>query len=217
VTCPRCGAPVERTQEYCLGCGDRLPLPSGVLARLSAGTERRWGWWPGEWVWPALLALLVAVAGAAVAIAATEDDGAPAAAIPTVTGGLEPLPTTGPAALPTAPEPETATSAPPTTTRPGRARPGARASWPAGKDGWTIILVSYPKQSGRAAPEAKAREARRNGLTQVGVLDSSRYTSLHAGYWVVFSGIYDSQAEAQSALPRARRAYRTAYVRQIAS
>lgn len=227
MSCPRCGAAIADRQEYCLECGLRLPTPAGLFTRLSSGTGRRYGWFPGDWIWPALLALAVAIAGAAVAIAAADGDGAPEAAIPTVTGGLEPAPTTGGEQLPTAPEPgpgttggePSTTTSPPATKPPPTRRPpsSAAAAWPAGKDGWTIVLVSYPKQSGRNAPDAKAREARRNGLRRVGVLDSSRYTSLHAGYWVVFTGVFDTQAEAQSALPRARSAYRTAYVRQIAS
>ena len=44
-----------------------------------------------------------------------------------------------------------------------------------------------------------ARSASRAGLPQVGVLDSSRYSSLHPGYSVVFSGIYDSRDQADRA------------------
>ena len=53
------------------------------------------------------------------------------------------------------------------------------------------------------------------GLTAVGLLDSSRYASLHPGYWIVFSGIYASEAEATSALEDARRFARTATVRRV--
>jgi hypothetical protein len=47
------------------------------------------------------------------------------------------------------------------------------------------------------------------------VLNSSRFASLHPGYFVVFHGVFDSDAEATSALPRARGVFRLAYVRQI--
>jgi hypothetical protein len=50
----------------------------------------------------------------------------------------------------------------------------------------------------------------------VGVLNSSDYSSLHPGYWVVFSGIYDTLDEARSALDTARATYPQAYTRQIA-
>jgi hypothetical protein len=38
------------------------------------------------------------------------------------------------------------------------------------------------------------------------VLDSSTYPSLHPGYYVVFSGIYASSAQASTALPAAHAA-----------
>jgi hypothetical protein len=47
------------------------------------------------------------------------------------------------------------------------------------------------------------------------VLDSSRYASLHPGYWIVFSGVYASEAEATSALEDARSYARAAAVRHV--
>ena len=61
-------------------------------------------------------------------------------------------------------------------------------------------LESLPVQGGRAAAVARARQAKRGGLKQVGVLTSSEYSSLHPDYYVVFSGIYRTQAEATAAL-----------------
>jgi hypothetical protein len=55
----------------------------------------------------------------------------------------------------------------------------------------------------------------RRRLSPVGILDSSRFASLHPGYWIVFTGIYGSEAEATSALQPARRASRTATVRRV--
>ncbi len=76
------------------------------------------------------------------------------------------------------------------------------------------MLDSLPSHSSVAFVEA--RTALRKGLKQVGVLDSSRYSSLHPGYFVVFAGIYDSEAEAQSALLDAHEhGYGRAYPRQI--
>src|SRR5207237_6452275 len=66
--CPRCGAPRERTQEYCVECGLRLPILRGAISALRRGWVRRLGWYPGDWVWVSLLTLLVAAAGAAGAI-----------------------------------------------------------------------------------------------------------------------------------------------------
>jgi hypothetical protein len=49
----------------------------------------------------------------------------------------------------------------------------------------------------------------------VGLLDTSLFASLHPGYWLVFSGVYSSEAEATSSLEPARKFARTAVVRRI--
>jgi hypothetical protein len=93
--------------------------------------------------------------------------------------------------------------------------PSGVAEWPTDEEGWTIALTALPQTKGRAAALARARAARRRGLPQVGVLDSSSYASLHPGYWIVFSGVYSSEAEATSALEDARAASRAAVVRHV--
>ena len=174
--------------------------------------------WAGTWVLPALLGLVIAVLGTGAAIAISSD-GEEADAVSTATGGS--LTVTESTTL-TAPEPTTATttSAPPTTTAPTTTTPPpptnpAAVSWPRGQRGWTIVLVSLPQANGRNAAVAKAREARSGGLRRVGVLDSSRYASLHPGYYVVFTGVFDTEPEAASALQRARAVFPAAYQREI--
>src|SRR2546430_15820718 len=63
--CPRCGTPYSPSQEYCLECGAKLPTRSGVVALLGSAWRKRLGWYPGDWIWPSLLALLVAAAAGA--------------------------------------------------------------------------------------------------------------------------------------------------------
>ena len=77
------------------------------------------------------------------------------------------------------------------------------------------MLLSLPQANGRGAAAAKATEARSGGLRRVGVLNSSRYASLHPGYYVVFTGVFDTEAEAASALQRARAVFPAAYQREI--
>lgn len=89
-------------------------------------------------------------------------------------------------------------------------------AWPAGRDGWTIILASIPKVDGQDGAVALAEAARRRGLTPTGVLDSSRYPSVRAGYWMAYTGVYRSEAEANGALRRARPVARAARVARIA-
>ena len=63
----------------------------------------------------------------------------------------------------------------------------------------------------------RATVLRRQGLESVGVLDSSRYASLHPGYYVVFAGVYPGKSDADTAVATARQAgFGGAYSRQIA-
>jgi hypothetical protein len=89
------------------------------------------------------------------------------------------------------------------------------AVWPRTQRGWTIVLVSVPKSEGRDEAVAVAQQARTRRLTRVGVLDSSRFASLQPGYWMTFSGRYQSEAAATGSLRRARVAVKGARVVQI--
>jgi type IV secretory pathway VirB10-like protein len=181
------------------------------------GVVRRHPWVAG-WVAPSLLALVIAVFGTGAAIAIS-DNSEEAAAPATLTGGSLTVTDSGPSL--TAPEPTEPTTTAPTTTKPASTAPPPRptnpaaVTWPRDRRGWTIVLVSLPQANGRAAAAAKAAEARRGGLRRVGVLDSSRYASLHPGYYVVFAGVYDSEPEAAGALQRARAVVPGAYQREI--
>jgi len=220
-TCPRCGAARASDQRYCLECGFALPVLDGTLPRLRRRWLRRFGWYPGDWVWLALPTFLVAVRGAAAAIAITEHESSSSAAVftaptaPVTVAEPTVVPATTTAAkgdtstLPTAPEPKTGTAT-------SGSRNG-RLHWPATENGWTIVLVSYPKTNGRPAALETASKGAKAGLRQVGILDSGRYASLQPGYFVVFSGIYASKADADAGVGTARGAgFGGAYSRQIA-
>jgi hypothetical protein len=213
--CPRCSAPRERNQEYCIECGLRLPVLRGALPGLRRRWVRRLGWYPGDWVWVSLLTLPVAAAGAAVAIA-FGGGSTSAAATTAVAPAPHHILTVRTAALPTAPEPGAST---PKKTTPARTQPTAangRLAWPAGRNGWTIVLFSYPLTSGTAAAYATASRAAHTGLPEVGVIDSGEFSSLHPGYYVVFTGVYSSKSEAEAALRSVRASgFSSAYTRQI--
>jgi pyruvate/2-oxoglutarate dehydrogenase complex dihydrolipoamide acyltransferase (E2) component len=167
---------------------------------------------------PALLGLVIAVLGTGAAIAIS-GDGEEQSAIPTATGGS--LTATGGTPTLTAPEPTTPTetTAPstttPATTAPPKPSNPAAITWPRDRRGWTIVLLSLPQTNGRDAAAAQAKKARDGGLRRVGILDSSRYASLHPGYYVIFQGVYADEAEAASALQRARSVFPSAYQREI--
>ena len=89
-------------------------------------------------------------------------------------------------------------------------------AWPMNRNGYTVVLESIPVSAGRSLAVDRARAASRGGLAQVGVLNSSLYSSLHPGYWVVFSGIYASSGQADAAAQAAKgKGFGTAYSRQI--
>lgn len=212
-TCPRCGSAVEPLQEYCVECGQRLRTP-GVLPALATGWRRRLGWYPGDWVWPSLAALVVAAVAAAGAIVWTRD--AESAARETVVGGTEPLPTVATTTVQTGGGPTVPTTTPARRPPPSRQTRRTLIDWPADRGGWTLVLVSLPMSGGREPALARAREALRSGMPEVGVLDSARYSSLHPGYFVVFSGIYGSLSDAQDAVAdAAERGYENAYARRV--
>lgn len=213
--CPRCGTAAEAGQEYCLECGARLGREPAAATAPTAVADRPD--WSSAWILPALLGLVIAILGTGAAIAISGDGEEPSA-IPTATGGS--LTVTGGTPTLTAPEPTTAattaTTAPATTTAPAPPPVNPAAiTWPRDRRGWTIVLLSLPQSNGRDAAGAQAKKARDGGLRRVGVLDSSRYASLHPGYYVVFHGVFDSEAEASSALQRARAVFPTAYQREI--
>jgi hypothetical protein len=221
--CPSCGTPFEPSQEYCLECGARLPTNQGLVGVLAAGWQRHLRWYPGDWIWPALALLALAIVATVIVVVFGGNDsesanpvvatnvsvplgpGRVSNTVPTVATGTEPLPTAPEATVP---------EQPPSKPRPRPAN--APAVWPAGKSGYTVVLESIPTSSGRAAALQRAKEARARGLKQVGVIDSSNFSSFHPGFFVVFAGIYGSYTDASDALSNAHsHGFPDAYPRQV--
>ena len=213
--CLTCGAAVEPGQEYCLECGARLPHPHGVLPALAGAWRARLRWYPGDWIWAALVLLVVAAAGAAVAVASTGTT--PTRTELFVATGARPVPVTPTHQATSTPTPaqqrrnENRTHKPPKKQR-------TLVTWPFGRTAYTVVLSSYPSATGSGTANTLARRAMGAGLVDVGILDSSRYSSLHPGYLVVFSGVYESADDAASAQQHAQKlGFGKAYTRQIVS
>jgi hypothetical protein len=224
--CARCGTSFVPGQEYCLECGLRLGASMHLLSTWGVAWRERLGWYPGDWIWAVLLALAIAIVGGVAAVTVGNANRSGSGPLVATHPGepREPVtpPETATVALPTVPRgtPTTAgSSATPTSstpTAPAARRSGGLAVWPANKTGYTVVLESVPARAGRAFAAARARAAARAGLAQVGVLDSSQYSSLHPGYWVVFSGIYVSSSDADAARRAAAgKGFAAAYSRQI--
>jgi hypothetical protein len=196
------------------------------------------------WLWAAIVALslLIVTAGAIVGMVTTDEDGSagnspqaassetgatatgslteappplvpPTVSIPALTdpgvdtGGFEPIPPEPipPITVPTVPTVPTDTS--------GSAGVG---TWPAGQSGYTVIVASVPESQGRTTADATAQRAIAAGLPAVGVLRSGDFSSLRPGFWVTYTGVYTSLAQAQAALPQARAAgFSSAYTRRV--
>jgi hypothetical protein len=172
--------------ERCSRCG--AALAAGQEYCVECGTRRTSAARrPLHWLWPAAAAALIAAGGAAAAIAAGADDAESSTIV-----ALTPL---GPAAQ-------------------SAEKPAKLRLWPR-RDGYTIVLAALPTTVGAKAARARALAAAGAGVPDVGVLASSRYASLHPGYWIVFSGAYRTLDEALAGLPRAARYARTAYAQQI--
>lgn len=89
---------------------------------------------------------------------------------------------------------------------------GSTGDWPGGS-AYTTILVSAGT---RAEAERVQRRASDAGL-DAGVLYSSDYKSLRAGYWVVFSGASASKSDADARTARAKSlGFSDAYPRFVA-
>jgi len=224
--CPNCGAPHDVYQEYCLECGRRLPG-----AYVGGRYAEVWRRDSPIWLWAALAALLLValVSGAVVALAATDDgkNSEPAGSIPAVSTAPSTTDTVG-----VVTQPPTITINPPTTlstttfstttfgttTFGTTTTTGSNVTWPPNKDGFTVVLKSVPTSNGRSQAESAADKARTNGLSQVGILNSSDFSSLNPGYYVTFTGIYDTESQANAALPNARsKGFPTAYAREVSN
>jgi hypothetical protein len=225
--CPNCGAPHDVYQEYCLECGRRLPG-----AYVGGRYAEVWRRDSPIWLWAALAALLLValVSGAVVALAATDDgkSSEPGTSIPVVSTAPSTTSTVGVVTTP-----PTITINPPTTTLGTTTfstttfgtttfgtttTTGSNVTWPPSKDGFTVVLKSVPTSNGRSQAEAAADKARTNGLSQVGILNSTDFSSLNPGYYVTFTGIYDTESQANAALPNARsKGFPTAYVREVSN
>ena len=225
--CPRCGTPFGPGQEYCLECGTRLGASRGFVAWLAGAWRERFPWYPGDWIWPVLGGLLLAVVGGIVAVVVTASSrGAKPLVATHPAQAREPVtpPQTATVVLPTPPTgtapgggpPQTPTTPPPATTSPRPA--GSLIHWPANRNGWTVIVESIPASAGRSLAITRARAAALGGLPSVGVLESDEYSSLHPGYYVIFSGVYATKARADAAAAAASaKGFGSAYSREITS
>jgi hypothetical protein len=206
-TCPRCGATTRPGSEYCLACGQPLRSPTPI----QAFRER----YSGSAVWPVLAVLVLAALGALVAIAVSRGDDGTTALVATKLPERTTVtkrPIFGTVPIPTTTLPKTTTAPLPTTTA---AKVTTLTEWTVA-DGYTLVLASIPVANGRASAVQIAERALAAGLPAVGIIDTKDFSGLHPGYFVVFTGVYESNSDAALHISQAQAAGFTApYTRRI--
>jgi hypothetical protein len=161
---------------------------------------------PPSWRVPAALAalgVLLIGAGAGFGVAElTHDDGkdkkepvsltprTPAA--PTPPAATTTAPTT---TAPTTTAPTTTDTAPTTTDTTATGGAGTLTTWPPGKRGWTVLLITTTNKS---EAEKQARAAAKKSIS-AGVVDSDDYKGFQKDSWIAFMGQYDTKTAAKRA------------------
>lgn len=245
LTCAECGAHLEPEQQYCLECGAPTPSAVPLRARknaaaLVAASLLALGVGGGALIY-ALTTEEGGTSVASVSVGGTTPTTLPPVTtnpFPT-TGTTNPFPTDSTDFFP----PTTATGFFPTTTgtttntttstdtfdetddtatddtsdtslttdTTDTTDTDSSDDWTATTTAYTVVLFSYRS---RTDAEDKVDEVRDDGVT-AGVIVSDNYSSLNAGYYVVFHGTYTTQALATAELNRIKSSYPNAYVRKV--
>src|SRR6478736_5040512 len=213
--CAGCGVPLAPDQRYCLNCGyrraeSRVPytevLPGaasrgGADGPPSAGQTGAAPAGPVPGPWTPTVALIgvgvvAVVLGAGVLIGRSVSGSTKRASAPQVisVGGAGAGPATASASN----------------------GPEFKGDWPAGKDGYTVELRALAKAGTQPAAVAAAKsDAGSKGAAKVGALDSDSYASLAGGQYVIYSGVYKTQAEAAKALKGLKKSFPQAKVIRV--
>jgi hypothetical protein len=213
--CADCGAPLAVDQRYCLECGQRRGDPrlaydkylkngASGAARPPANTDSASSGSAGpgrDWT-PFALVGLVAALGMMLAIGVLIGKGGSGSSdtpAPVVQVGGTGAASTGGSNLPAA-------------------NTSFKSDWPSGKEGYTVEIGTLSKQ-GTATDqiEAAKSDASDNGAPDVGALDSDEYGSLPSGNYVIYSGVYDTKADATKALKPLKSKFPDAQVIQVST
>jgi hypothetical protein len=209
VSCGGCGSLLADDQRYCLECGERRIAMSSLLQAgppEPAAPSRP----PGSAGRPSDPPLagergntLTVVAGVGVLLLAMgmgvligRSGGAKGSAGPSVISvGSTPASTTSNAA----------------------AEAPLADDWPSGTSGYTVQLRTLPKAATTvSAVEAAKAQASAEGAKRVGVLKSEDFSSLVAGNYVIYAGVYHKRADAERALAGLKKRFQGASVIRVA-
>jgi hypothetical protein len=205
--CPNCRAAIAADQSYCLSCGARqprarTPVGDGRANNGSAPADRSAPTAPPPRDWT-LLATLGGLAALALVFVV-------GILIGRDTGNNAPKVAASPQVITVAGGAGAGTSA--TGAGSATAASSITEDWPAGKSAWTVQLQTLPKSSATASSVTAAKSAASSkGATGVGLLDAANYKTIGSDY-IIYSGVYDSQAKAQAALAKLKGSFPSAKV-----
>jgi hypothetical protein len=200
-------------QRYCLECGERrTPMssvllggpPSGALAQAQTPTGP-----------PALPGAFSAEAdgrGNAVTVIAGVGVLLLAMGVGVLIGRSSASP------KPTAGAPQVISVASPGASTTASSESSFASDWPSGAEGYTVQLQTLPQAGTQAsAVEAAKTAATAKGAKAVGALKSEEFSSLAAGSYVIYSGVYHKKAEAEKALPGLKKSFPGAKVIKVSN
>jgi hypothetical protein len=212
-TCDHCNAPVESTQRYCVVCGTRrkhvhdpaarfLASATGRnrtgarAARAATGARQR-----GPALWTAVVLALIPLAVVLGLLLGRSGNGQDAKLLAALRAQKPEVVNVGGGAA--------ATSASSSTT------PASLSSDFSLPRGYAIELGTLAGSSTKSAASAAEKADRAKGATAVGLISQSDFTLTPkppTGDYVIYSGQYKTQSEAQSALAKLKKAFPKAVV-----
>jgi hypothetical protein len=227
-TCASCGAPLAPDQRYCLQCGEpAVPMSSVLKAGTPMGAAAAFGDpGPGAGSVPPTAQAPPSIGPPRPP--GSGDDSSRNNALTVIAGvgvlllamGIGVLIGRSTSAKPSAVPPQVITvgSAPSS----GAATPGGSEAeaftddWPAGTNGYAVQLQTLPVAGTQVSAVQSAKSsAEGKGAKEVGALKSEDFSSLPAGDYVVYSGDFKKQAEAQKALSGLKKSFPSASVIHI--
>ncbi len=218
-SCASCGSPLAEDQRYCLHCGERTAPPSSVLLGgpppQAAAVQSSAALVPPGYPPPG--ARGAQAEGERRGNAVTIIAGVGVLLLAMGVGVLIGRSSASKSSAPVSPVINLAT-APASTGSPTTEAAAFTGDWPAGKNGYTVQLQTLPSASTTpSAVEAAKSAASAKGAKSVGALKSDEFTSLAAGNYIVYSGVYSKQAEASKALNGLKKDFPTASVIHVAT
>jgi hypothetical protein len=232
-TCAACGAPLASDQRYCLSCGEpAVPMSSVLRAGLltsAGGDPFGSGRDPGSTPAAPPASLLAATGSASSGPRGPHDQrqtlnviaGVGVLLLAMGVGVLIGRSSNGSAKPAAAPQVISVASAPGATgagTTSTTAEPTFNDNWPSEKKGFTVQLETLPQSGTRvSAVEAAKTAATGKGAKGVGALKSEDFSSLTAGSYVIYSGVYTKKSEAEKALPGLKKSFSGAKVIEVSN